>query len=110
MRYELKPCPFCGGDAYFGEEILCGELVEGVHCRDCEAVAAWNSGTKESCINTWNTRSITPKQQLADEMFDMLEHLLNVENLWHDYKSIEDLLSRARGEHHEISTNSQQED
>lgn len=105
MRYELKPCPFCGGNPIDGTGKYPSKNV--IWCSNQPV----NCGNRSMyTVEQWNTRNLEPKQQLADEMFDMLEHLLNVENLWHDYKSIEDLISRSRGEHHEISTNSQQED
>lgn len=60
---KLKPCPFCGGEAYF-EKVTDGSLMEdefpeyGVYCAACgansvlctseeKAAAAWNRRVEE---------------------------------------------------------------
>jgi Lar family restriction alleviation protein len=57
---HLKPCPFCGGDAFVAQstnENCLGELYDTfiVICEKCTAEAGIHD-TKEQAINTWNTR------------------------------------------------------
>lgn len=46
---ELKPCPFCGGEAELDE--YCGKYV--VFCKN--ASCSWRK-TKAEAIEAWNTR------------------------------------------------------
>jgi Lar family restriction alleviation protein len=58
MSEELKPCPFCGGDAslivktFFG---LPEEDVYTVACNDCKSQSCYSDDHKET-IKIWNTR------------------------------------------------------
>ena len=60
---ELKPCPFCGGEAYSNYK---GELTNGaviryyyVNCGDCGASTEYNEDkpTQEEAFELWNTRT-----------------------------------------------------
>lgn len=68
---ELKPCPFCGGDAEIDTSQSFrhhqnGQLLDqvSVYCVDCSANISWYPGdldldryeTIEFCIEAWNTR------------------------------------------------------
>jgi Lar family restriction alleviation protein len=65
-KYELKPCPFCGGEA---EIILVGNSIEGyskvdVHCHCCgmgrtyRKLKGMNSNTIRSQVaEKWNRRA-----------------------------------------------------
>jgi len=58
---ELKPCPFCGGEAEtLTAESMHGGYLFGIMCNDCrsrgdvygtesEAIAAWNSRAERTC-------------------------------------------------------------
>lgn len=58
MSKELKPCPFCGGDAslivktFFG---LPEEDVYTVACNDCNSRSRYSDDRKET-VKVWNTR------------------------------------------------------
>lgn len=58
-KIELKPCPFCGGEAIrlsdFDDEYE-RVYLESVHCRNCHARVAWQE-TVEEAIEAWNTRA-----------------------------------------------------
>ncbi len=60
---ELKPCPFCGGEATTSEkEGLQDNWPPGwgfVGCQRCRCYMNWNHGErgKKLAIETWNTRS-----------------------------------------------------
>lgn len=49
---ELKPCPFCGGEADIGENF---DGQWGVFCETCRAVV-WGY-TKKASIAAWNRRA-----------------------------------------------------
>jgi len=61
---ELKPCPFCGGEAInlhkYTEEIEEGSYysIYSVHCPRCEAGITGGSDQK-MLIKRWNTRTNT---------------------------------------------------
>ena len=52
---ELKPCPFCGGEAavVYG---ACDYNVFQVSCGKCSAYAGWNDKSDDA-INAWNKRA-----------------------------------------------------
>lgn len=65
MKEELKPCPFCGGEAAYGhrsDESL-------VFCRRCGAEAT-SFGTSNLAAKFWNTRPA-----IHDAAPDLLEAL-----------------------------------
>lgn len=51
MNRKLKPCPFCGGEAYI--EIICNGLVE-VWCKECSASVP--AKYKNKAVERWNRR------------------------------------------------------
>ena len=70
MSEELKPCPFCGGDASVGHT----KVAYFVNCPDCLVatnILAPDSGqTKAEVIAAWNTRApdadLTPRLAAAE--------------------------------------------
>lgn len=52
---ELKPCPFCGGEAEIVEDRLYGEDYYAGRCRSCAATSIFEF-TKEEAIAAWNRR------------------------------------------------------
>ena len=50
MKKELKPCPFCGGEA----EIV-GYTIFWATCKECTAETK-DFDTKEEAIEAWNRR------------------------------------------------------
>ena len=62
MANELKPCPFCGGDADFLTENFGGKVW--VICTDCGVQTAkeytnlivFGKGGKDRAIDAWNRR------------------------------------------------------
>lgn len=51
---ELKPCPFCGGEAEFCACINdCGRIV----CIDCGVEVLWNEHEHEDNAASWNDRT-----------------------------------------------------
>jgi len=66
---ELKPCPFCGGEAEYGLTFA----GEEVYCKKCHA-AMPRISTKEQAIEAWNTRAERecrgiPKYSMNDEWY-----------------------------------------
>lgn len=55
MEYELKPCPFCGGEARIISDIYVGKLEHLAACRYCKA-SSWTYESKEEAIEAWNNR------------------------------------------------------
>ena len=55
MPNELKPCPFCGGEA----SMIKVDYVRGntyCYCTECKAKSPYCL-TREEAINAWNRRS-----------------------------------------------------
>jgi len=63
MQSELKPCPFCGGDAeYHSDKGPTGEVYAWVGCNQCDAMSVHcdvRSMQPEEThpIDAWNTRA-----------------------------------------------------
>lgn len=61
---ELKPCPFCGGEAerftLQGEENFGGDVIA---CKKCEACTRVVFGEKEGLIESWNRRTLLATAQ-----------------------------------------------
>lgn len=78
---ELKPCPFCGGEATLHDESDCGDGWM-VYCpsNECSIAAETMRYEKpQHAIEAWNTRvnDMTDEQRshltrLAEEMVDVL--------------------------------------
>lgn len=54
---ELKPCPFCGGEAYIqgGENEDCPWFID---CNKCQCEIEYFSVTKQQAIDAWNERKL----------------------------------------------------
>lgn len=75
---KLKPCPFCGGDAYAAkddyEKVIIGckkcNLYFGIEIEDgCELYDGWRATfpDKETAIEAWNTRTdINPEKNCKE--------------------------------------------
>ena len=63
---ELKPCPFCGGEAFIEEHKFHGcSNTYGVKCSKCHTQTYQFFDTKEMAEKRWNTR--TPKETVSEE-------------------------------------------
>ena len=58
MYNELKPCPFCGGEAELYQS-YCGYYQ--IECHQCGARSC-TAVEKESVISNWNMRSTTERK------------------------------------------------
>lgn len=99
---ELKPCPFCGYEAECYESR--GELLKiyKISCSNgmCEARPVIKVAGLNEATEAWNTRSLTTKQQCADEMYDLLDTIENDDGkipewLWDRIQAVK---KKARGE------------
>ena len=52
---ELKPCPFCGGEAEEKEHRNCWEHYFYVKCKNCCVMTPFKFG-EEKAIEAWNRR------------------------------------------------------
>lgn len=53
MEYELKPCPFCGGEAKVVDQFYVSARY--VICEHCGATSSWCL-TNEQAVKSWNRR------------------------------------------------------
>ena len=58
LNYELKPCPFCGGEAEIKKTTQCLTEAYSVVCKDkgCRGHAVKPLRDKEAAIVAWNRR------------------------------------------------------
>jgi len=54
---ELKPCPFCGSEAYIGQSGM--SLYWTVSCENHECRCGWKNRfeTREDAVKLWNERN-----------------------------------------------------
>jgi Lar family restriction alleviation protein len=62
---ELKPCPFCGGEA---RAYLGSYAVGWVQCLECRVITQ-TYNTKGEAIEMWNTRVKSKEQYEIKEIF-----------------------------------------
>ena len=77
MNKELKPCPFCGGEAVIN--ILLGNYC--VTCTECNGSIFPAAGmTEEEAIEAWNTRKPIDKVvERLEEKKSTLERMARIE-------------------------------
>lgn len=75
MSDELKPCPFCGGEATFAAHATAEEMDYGIICRTmavigCDACEfCMSEETDEEAMTAWNARAA-----VTDEQFSLAVH------------------------------------
>lgn len=66
--YELKPCPFCGGEAEVVTHPFVPQFdVFGVECTRCGSGTSQNYATKIGAIGAWNKRLNESAQKVIFE-------------------------------------------
>lgn len=70
MYNELKPCPFCGGEAELYQS-YCGYYQ--IECHQCSARSC-TAVEKESVISNWNMRSTTERKSKTMTLDEAIEH------------------------------------
>ena len=79
---ELKPCPFCGGEATIQPE---GDYHE-IHCEDCGIEL--NRRTYDETVTAWNTRAETEAERKIEKVREKLESLKNDARMMNEAESI----------------------
>ena len=64
MSYELKPCPFCGGEAATGQDTSLWWLV---WCQDC-GFAKDELHDRSEAIAAWNRRALPDREALIEAL------------------------------------------
>lgn len=101
MSDELKPCPFCGGEA---KAFYCEESgTFDVQCQQCGAIPFIGSRTSEKktmddVIAAWNARAAVTDEQFAQDVHEWA--LARMEGCdepeWSMYSGIVDAIGRHR--------------
>lgn len=75
MTEQLKPCPFCGGNA----DIVRSDDISGhprwykVYCKKCQN-RTWEHPRKKNAVLAWNTRApAKPDAELVERLLDLLK-------------------------------------
>lgn len=73
---ELKPCPFCGGEAHIAENVgYRGDIAYTVNCNAVYGCIASDSGlwysSREAAVEAWNTRAWTVADNDAEVLGDV---------------------------------------
>lgn len=82
MPEELKPCPFCGGEAKFGaNKSCCGRTVR-IDCTNPECGGCVTTfSSKAEATKAWNRRTQQPNEPLTvDELRKMIGQWVWVES------------------------------
>lgn len=72
---ELKPCPFCGGDAEVRHSVTCGYDSYWVECKDfknCRGSVSPVTDVESVAVEAWNTRHVeTCNAELANRYIEL---------------------------------------
>ena len=72
MSKELKPCPFCGGEAEFIQKGISGNIRLGfVKCNECGIKLKQENCTENYARDAWNTRK--PIKKIVEELEEKVE-------------------------------------
>lgn len=89
---ELKPCPFCGGESVYVEQIG-SEGYFNVCCRNCLANVPL-SGSRETAVSAWNCRSIDLEMVEYERLKKENAELKKILACWQNARL--DMLARAK--------------
>lgn len=114
-KAELKPCPFCGGEARIvsTEPRLYRHSRNGkyaVACYGCEIYLGYDEDygcqfdTKEEAIEAWNTRESEAeiRASAVDEFAERLRNICDKHPIGHDYKTQRLLYGHEDGTWHDL--------
>lgn len=94
MTDELKPCPFCGGEAeYHSDKGPTGEVYGWVGCNQCDAMSVHcdvRSMQPEEThpIDAWNTRADDARIAALEQRVRELEDTIRVAAKWFEVAAI----------------------
>lgn len=74
---ELKPCPFCGGEAYTGYSEYAYNEVDSVICGKCDARIF-----SSRCVEKWNMRSTLEAAPVVEE--NLIAECVEIAECIHD--------------------------
>jgi Lar family restriction alleviation protein len=63
---ELKPCPFCGGDAGLGSDDAFDDVTWQAFCKRCHATI--ERDLADHAVELWNTRALTANQERVTQL------------------------------------------
>lgn len=92
---ELKPCPFCDGEAYINYETMTDEqriywaqiLCKKCHCRSAGNWSNSYANAEKKEIEAWNTRK--PMESIVAQLKEYKENCCANDYPWH-YESVLD--------------------
>lgn len=101
MSEQLKPCPFCGGEARLDRDSSGWNKIKAKHSDNCPLhgnnLLTWSSGDDVPMVVKWNTRALTPKQECANEMREILLQIQTLGGLGVSmHRRIDKVLSELR--------------
>ena len=74
MSEILKPCPFCGGEAFYIEIMGNYEKPHEIYCSKCDG-AITEGRSEKQVVTNWNTRPIEDELQAENERLkEKLQH------------------------------------
>jgi hypothetical protein len=102
MKQELKPCPFCGGEAEY-----MGTAFTAIRCTKCGV--STHQGSQDWCDQVWNTRTDAPEAdgwiRVEDRLpkeysLGMSKDVLTIAGIKQSVKSYDYELKRWNGSPH----------
>ena len=55
MTEKLKPCPFCGGEAFWAADTSWEKITYSIYCSEC-GIETLQFKTKKAVRSAWNRR------------------------------------------------------
>lgn len=86
-KENLKPCPFCGGEAEILKEHLLGEDYYAGRCRSCAATSTFEF-TKEEATADWNRRVCVKQNAEKLDANSVASNQLNTKLTYADIKKM----------------------
>ena len=104
MSEELRPCPFCGSEAFYIKIMGNYEKPHEIYCSKCDG-AITEGRSEKQVVTNWNTRPIEDALQsrIAELEKDLSNKEIEYTDLWDDALALQARIAELEAENEKIN-------